>query len=367
MFETLLQPFACKSLKLSNRFLMAPMSRYFAPGGTPGQDIADYYRRRVDGGVAGVITEGVAIDAPGSVAADTVPHFYGERALAGWRKVVEDVHAAGGAFIPQLWHVGWCTDFNYPDSPHGELVSPSGLVGADMPGGREMTDADIADVIASFARAAEDAVAIGCDAIELHGAHGYLFDQFFWDVTNRRADGWGGADIAARARFAVETVKAIRRAVGDELAIIFRVSQWKVYDYDARLARDPAELEAWLTPIADAGVDIFHASERRFWEPTFEGSDRNLAGWIKAVTARPTITVGSIGLSRDLMADFVEGTSHPETERLADLERRFDRGDFDLVAVGRALLSDPEWLQRVLTGNLAALKPYNLDTKTQLY
>lgn len=236
-----------------------------------------------------------------------------------------------------------------------------------MPGGREMSESDIADVIASFARGARDAVALGCDAIELHGAHGYIFDQFFWDVTNKRTDRYGGSDIADRARFAAETVAAIRREVGDDLAVIFRISQWKVYDYDARLARDPAELERWLAPLVDAGVDIFHASERRFWEPSFEGSDFNLAGWVKSVTGLPTITVGSIGLSRDLMADFVEGTSHPEVERLQDLERRFERGDFDLVAVGRALLSDPQWLQLVRAGNFAGLKPYSLATKDELY
>ena len=367
MLGSLLIPFECKSLKLTNRFVMAPMSRYFAPGGTPGQDIADYYRRRVEGGVAGVITEGVAVDAPGSVAADSIPHFHGESAMQGWRQVVDDVHQAGGAFIPQLWHVGGCTDFNFPDSPHDPLLSPSGLVGADIAGGRAMTEEDIADVVASFARAAKDAVKIGCDAVELHGAHGYLFDQFFWDVTNKRTDRYGGLDIATRARFAAETVAAIREAVGPQLAIIFRISQWKVYDYEARLARDPRELESWLAPLVDAGVDIFHASERRFWEPTFEGSDLNLAGWVKAVTACPTITVGSIGLSRDLMADFVDGISQPEIEKLDELRRRFERGDFDLVAVGRALLSDPQWLHKVLTNDLSDLKPYTLVTKDLLY
>jgi 2,4-dienoyl-CoA reductase-like NADH-dependent reductase (Old Yellow Enzyme family) len=367
MFDTLITPFACKSLRLGNRFLMAPMSRYFAPGGIPGPDIADYYRRRIDGGVAGVITEGVAIDVPGSVAADTVPDFHGEAALAGWRKVADDVHAAGGAFIPQLWHVGGCIDFNFPDAVHPPLKSPSGLVGPAMEGGLVMSDEDIADVIASFTRAARDAAALGCDAIELHGAHGYLFDQFFWDVTNRRTDRYGGADIAARSRFAADTVAAIRAEVGPDLAIMFRISQWKVYDYEAKLARNAAEMEQWLAPLVDAGVDIIHASDRRFWEPAFEGSDLNLAGWAKKVTGLPTVTVGSVGLSRDLMADFVEGTSHPEIERFHDLERRFDRGDFDLVAVGRALLSDPQWLLKVRGGQFADLKPYNLATKEELY
>jgi len=355
----LLTPFTCKSLRVRNRFAMAPMSRYFAPGGIPTQASVDYYRRRIDGGIGTVITEGTAIDRPGAVAADTIPVFHGNEPLAAWSRVIDAVHAAGGAFIPQLWHVGGCTDFNFPDSPHPPLESPSGWVGPDVPGGRVMSDSDIADVIASFARAAADAQRIGCDAIELHGAHGYLFDQFFWSVTNRRDDGYGGADIAARARFAVEVVAAIRRAVGPDYALIFRLSQWKVYDYDARIAHTPRELERWVGPLAEAGVDLFHCSDRRFWQPTFEGSDLNLAGWTRKVTGKPTMTVGSVGLSRDLMADFAEGESHPALERLDELVRRFERGDFDMVAIGRVLLADPLWLDKVLSGRIDELAAYS--------
>lgn len=367
MIETLFTPFECKSLKLANRVLMAPMSRYFSPAGIPGDDVAAYYRRRIDGGVAGVITEGVAVDASGSVAADTIPRFYGDAALAGWNKTIESVHAAGGAFIPQLWHVGGCTDFNHPDSPHDPLKSPSGYVGAEIEGGAPMTDEDIADAIASFARGAADAKRIGCDAIELHGGHGYLFDQFFWDVTNRRSDKYGGSDIADRVRFAVDVIRATREAVGSDYAVVFRLSQWKVYDYEAKIARDPQELERWLAPLADAGVDIFHCSERRFWEPTFAGSDLNLAGWAKKVTGKPTITVGSVALDRDLMADFVDGVSTPTLGKLEELAQRFDRGEFDLVAVGRPLLSDPEWLEKVRAGRLSELKPYSKDALETLY
>ncbi len=367
MIETLFTPFECKSLKLANRVLMAPMSRYFSPAGIPGDDVAAYYRRRIEGGVAGVITEGVAIDASGSVAADTIPRFYGDAALKGWGKTIESVHAAGGAFIPQLWHVGGCTDFNYPDSPHDPLKSPSGYVGAEIEGGAPMTDEDIADAIASFARGAADAKRIGCDAIEMHGGHGYLFDQFFWDVTNRRSDQYGGSDIADRVRFGVDVVRATREAVGSDYAIVFRLSQWKVYDYEAKIARDPQELERWLAPLADAGVDIFHCSERRFWEPTFAGSDLNLAGWAKKVTGKPTITVGSVALDRDLMADFVDGVSSPTLGKLEELAQRFDRGEFDLVAVGRPLLSDPEWLEKVRAGRLSELKPYSKQALETLY
>lgn len=365
--DSLMKPFECKSFKVQNRLMMAPMSRYFAPGGLLTQASVDYYRRRIEGGLGSVISEAVAIDRPGSVAADTVPHFYGDEALAMWARVREDCRKAGGAFIPQLWHVGGCEDFNYPDSPHPPLESPSGLVGPDIAGGREMTQADIDGVIASFVRAARDAQRIGCEAIELHGAHGYLFDQFFWDVTNKRADRYGGPDIADRVRFAAETVAAIRQAVGPDLTIIFRISQWKTYMYEAKIAENPQDLERWLTPLTLAGVDIFHCSERRFWEPAFADGDYNLAGWTKKVTGKPTITVGSVGLNRDLMADFVEGESAPALQSLDELTRRFDRGDFDLAAIGRVVLNDPNWLQKVQEGRVAELQPYSRENMDKLY
>lgn len=368
LLDPFFTPFKCKSLKLANRFMMAPMSRYFAPGGVLSQESADYYRRRIEGGVGAVITEAVAIDRPGSVAADTVPRFFGNEALAAWDRARAGVQSAGGAMIPQLWHVGGCTDFNFPDSPHDPLESPSGLVGPGIEGGRVMTAQDVEAVIASFVRGALDAQRLGFDAVELHGAHGYLFDQFFWEVTNRRDDRYGGPDIAARVRFAAETVAAIRAATGPDFAIIFRVSQWKTYLYEAKIATTPAELERWLTPLANAGVDIFHCSERRFWETAFpQEGDRNLAGWAKHITGKPTITVGSVGLDRDLMQDFVDGQSVPTLKSLDELARRFDRGDFDLVALGRVLLADPNWLVKVRGGAVDQLKPYSRECMNTLY
>lgn len=360
LLDPLFTPFECKSLRIANRFLMAPMSRYFAPGGILTAESVDYYRRRIEGGVGAVITEGVGIDRPGSVATDTIPVFYGDDGLAAWDRARREVQAAGGAIIPQLWHVGGCEDFNFPDAPHPPLESPSGIVGPDVAGGRVMTARDIDEVIAAFVRGACDAQRLGFDAIELHGAHGYLFDQFFWDVTNRRDDRFGGPGIAERVRFAVETVAAIRSAVGPDLAISFRLSQWKTYLYDAKIARTPAELEQWLVPLSEAGVDIFHCSERRFWEPAYpESGDLNLAGWAKRLTGKPTITVGSVGLDRDLMEDFVAGQSVPALQSLDELARRFDRGDFDLVAIGRALLADPNWLVKIRKGAVNELLPYS--------
>src|SRR5699024_5856978 len=111
-----------------------------------------------------------------------------------------------------------------------------------------------------------------------------LFDQFFWSATNQRGDQYGGTSLASRTRFAVEAIKAAREAVGPDFTLIFRLSQWKAYFYDVKLAEDPALLSEWIGPLVDAGVDIFDCSQRRYWEPEFEGSPLNLAGWIKKIS-----------------------------------------------------------------------------------
>src|SRR4029453_6353015 len=155
----------------------------------------------------------------------------------------------------------------------------------------------------------------------------------------------GGATLPERSRFAVEAVKAVRAAVGEEFVVLLRLSQWKQQDFAVKLAKTPEEMETWLTPLADAGVDIFHCSQRRFWQPEFEGSDLNFAGWAKKLTGKATITVGSVGLSGAFIGAFQGGSSHPSSldERL----RRFGRGNIDLVAVARAILSDPQWPTKI--------------------
>ena len=200
--------------------------------------------------------------------------------------------------------------------------------------------------IDAFAQAALAAKRLGFDCIELHGAHGYLIGQFFWEQTNHRTDEFGGQTLGERTHFATEIIKAIRKAVGPELAILIRLSQWKGQDYSARMAYTAGEMEAWLQPLAEAGADIFHCSNRRFWQPEFDGSDLNFAGWAKKITGQPTITVGSVGLSNDFLGAFTKGEG-AQTQDLTELMRRYDRGDFDLVAVGRALLQDPQWVQKV--------------------
>ena len=362
--EALFQPFSFKGLKLPNRIVMAPMTRGFSPGGDPTEDVAGYYARRAAAEVGLIISEGTGVERPASLNGANYPRFYGEQALAGWKRVIDAVHAAGGMMAPQLWHVG-AVPPSYGDGPPLDAYeSPSGLTGPDKPLGKAMSDEDVADTIAAFARAAADAKRLGFDALELHGAHGYLIDQFFWTGANRRKDGFDGPTIGERGRFAAEIVRAVRAAVGPDFPVILRVSQWKQQDYAARLAETPQELGAWLQPLVDAGADILHCSQRRFWEPEFEGSDLNFAGWAKKVTGAPTIAVGSVGLSGEFLAAFKGEGSQPAS--LDELLRRLDRGDFDLVAVGRALLQDPQWAVKVHAGRVAELMNFERSAMASL-
>jgi 2,4-dienoyl-CoA reductase-like NADH-dependent reductase (Old Yellow Enzyme family) len=353
------QPFRLKSLTLKNRIVMAPMTRSFSPGGVPTVKVADYYARRAEGEVGLILSEGTVVDRPASSYDANIPQFYGQKPLAGWKAVIDKVHSAGGVMAPQLWHVGVVA----PDAsgwlPPTPFEGPSGYVAPGKIGGVAMTELDIAKTIGAFAQAAASAKVLGFNAVEIHGAHGYLIDQFFWHPTNQRTDGYGGDTLVERSRFAVEIIRAVRKAVGPDFPISLRISQWKLQDYAAKLATTPQEMEAWLTPLAEAGVDIFHCSQRRFWEPEFDGSDLNFAGWAKKLTGKTTITVGSIGLSGDFLAAFQGETAMPRS--LDELLRRFDRGDFDLVAVGRPLLADPDWAQKIHDGRTSELRDFSKE------
>ena len=358
--DPLFRPWQYKALHLANRVVMAPMTRSMSPGGVPGAQVAAYYRRRAAAGVGLIITEGTTINRPGASGDAAIPNFHAPASLAGWARVVEQVHQAGGKIAPQLWHQGMARQAGTGPHPEAASEGPSGLSATGENLGTAMAEADIAATVEAFAEAAGQAQALGFDAVELHGAHGYLIDQFFWAGSNKRTDGYGG-DLAQRTRFGAEVIRAVRLRVGPEFPIIFRFSQWKLQDYEARLAQTAEELARFLKPLTEAGVDIFHCSTRRFWEPEFQGSNLNLAGWTKQLTGHPTITVGSVGLQGD---DFIRGfRAKPDTlteiADLRELDQRLANDEFDLVAVGRALLQDPAWAEKIREGRTGELEAFS--------
>ncbi|MGE2727966.1 12-oxophytodienoate reductase [Mycolicibacterium vaccae] len=355
--QDLFTPLTVRSLTMPNRFAMAPMTRQASPDGVPGRDVAEYYRRRAAGEVGLIITEGVRLPDPAAGYPFSIPTIAGEEVLAGWRRVVDAVHHEGGTIAAQLWHQGVGRD----DADGVVVLSPSGVDGNGNPKGRALETDELPALAQQFAQAAATAREVGFDAIELHGAHGYLLDQFFWDKTNLRTDGYGGS-LSERTRFPAEVVAAVRAAVGPDYPVILRFSQWKGTDYNASIAADPIELQELLGPLIDAGVDMFHPSTRRHYLPGFPDADptMSLAGWTKKVTGVPVIAVGSVGLETQFRSEKPGQVIAP-----ADLDRlveQFDAGEFDVVALGRALLADPGWVHRLRTGTIDGFAGYDPAT-----
>src|ERR1700712_1988746 len=167
--EPLFKPLRVGGLELSNRFGMSPMTRYFSPDGVPSEGVAAYYRRRAEGGVGLIITEGTHPDHAVSHNRATTPHFYGESALAAWRKVVDEVHAGGGKIFPQLWHCGALRSREQTANPDVQSLGPSDSYPLSNVTPRAMTEAEVADVIEAFASAAADAKRVGFDGVAIHG------------------------------------------------------------------------------------------------------------------------------------------------------------------------------------------------------
>jgi len=356
------RPMRFGAAELRNRIVMAPMTRQRSPGGVPGRDVAAYYRRRAEGGVGMVVSEGTFIDHEGAACYQNVPHFFGAEALAGWREVLRGVHDAGALMVPQLWHVGSYRRLGMAPDPAVPGFAPSALREGDAEVVRAMDEADIRAVAASYARGAAAARELGFDGVAIHGAHGYLADQFLWTRDNRRADGYGG-DLVARCRFAVEVVRAMRAAAGPGFPIVFRFSQWKQDDYDARIAETPDELATILGALAGAGVDVFDASTRRFWAPAFAGSPDSLAAWTRRLSGRLAMAVGCVGLDQPHQSK-VYRTKDNVAAEVTDVDhvvQAMARGDFDLVCVGRALLADPDWPRKVRAGDFGAIRPFRHD------
>lgn len=360
--EVLFRPFDHPKLQLANRIAMAPMTRQFSPNGIPDENVEKYYRRRAEGGVGLIITEGTTVPHKAASSGVQIPCFHGD-ALEGWEKVVKSVHAAGGKIAPQLWHVGSIRKPGEGPHPDYPSATPSGLLGPGKKVLEPLSTAEIDELIAAYAQAASDAVRLGFDAIELHGAHGYLIDNFFWEGTNQRDDKYGGS-LVNRTRFAVEIMQAIRAEIGDDFPMILRFSQWKQQDFDFKLAQNPAELEQFLTPLSDAGVDIFHCSTRRFWETEFEGSSLNLAGWVKKITGKPTISVGSVSLTEEFVATYRDGSA--EVAGIDELITRMEDDEFDLIAVGRALLANPDWANKVKNNEMDSIETFRKEQLTEL-
>ena len=358
----LFESYKLKNITLRNRIAMAPMTRSQSPGGIPTNDVVEYYKRRAKAEVGLIITEGVEVSHEASSAYPNVPRLDSEEARDGWKKVVEGIKENNGHVIAQLWHCGGFRKLGMGPNPEVPGHTASGLVRPGKRVAHAMTTQDIEETVDAYASDAKICEDIGFDGVEIHGAHGYLIDNFLWNGTNDRDDNFGGS-IETRSNLATSITKAIRSNVSDEFIVGLRFSQWKQQDYSARLATNPGDLQKVLSGPCDAGLDYLHSSMRRFWESEFEGSKENLAYWTKKLTGLPTISVGSVGLD----SDFIDMSAPASPTNIDMAIRDISNEKYDMVAVGRALLADHEWVIKMKEGRVNDVIPYTQEALYKLY
>ena len=359
MADPLFAPYDAGRLQLRNRVVMPAMQRGFCREGAPTADMIEYLRQRAAGGVALIISESCAVDHPSATGQAQAARL-NAHSKPMWARCIEAVHAEGASMFMQLWHEGALRE-----TADGQTLGPSGLAHAGRRNGRAATTRELEEIRDSFIRAARDAAEIGADGVELHACHGYFLDQCLWDETNRRDDRYGGASLFERSTLHREIVEGIRDACPENFVISFRFSQWKEVDYEAKVARQPADLAAMVQGLAAAGVDLLHASTRRFWLPEWPPDPRGLAAWTKELSGLPVIAVGSVGLSNDVMTNLLDDIQpHQELDRSLQLMRAsLSRGEFDFIAIGRSLIGDPNWLLKVQRGDLETIRTF---TKSDL-
>lgn len=364
----LFNPIRLRGLELPNRIQMAPMTRSFCgDAGVPTPQVAAYYTRRARAGL--IVTEGTVVNMAEARGYLGIPGLCTDAQEAGWRAVTEAVHGAGGRISVQLWHCGplchsRATGGVLPQAPSSvtpqgayvDALDPSthdGHLSYEVP--RAMTSADIDRVVGEFAAAARRAVRAGFDAIDIHGAHGYLLSAFMNPDSNRRADRYGGS-VANRARLAVEIVAAVRETIPDGMPLEIRLSQHAVNDYEAITWPTPDDYATVLGLLENAGADVIHASANRLGQPGFSGQDGSLATWTRQLCGLKVVAVGGITHSTTIGESF-GGTDTAVTDP-AEAAAAIDAQECDMVSVGRAMIANPDWMEKVTAGHWQKLQPF---------
>ena len=343
MSTSLYSSFTLGSLSLPNRVVMAPMTRSRAIGGVANDLMVAYYAARADAGL--LITEGVS-PSPNGLGYARIPGMYTEAQAQRWRAVTDAVHARGGHIFLQLMDTGRVGHpANLPEG--GRILAPSavaapGEMWTDSSGMQPhpvpeaMNEADIAAAIASYAHAATLAVKAGFDGVELHGANGYLIDQFLNTASNQRTDRWGGT-VENRVRFAVEVAKAVTAAIGAH-RVGLRVSPYGAFNGSAPDAEMDAlylELVRQVNPLGLAYIHIVDHS---------------------AMGAPAVSATLKAAIRANFKGTYILSGGYDRATADADLAA----GKGDLVAFGRPFLSNPSLVQKLQTG--AALTPPDYTT-----
>jgi N-ethylmaleimide reductase len=338
--KTLFEPYTLGSLSLSNRIVMAPLTRNRAGAGlVPSRFAADYYAQRASAGL--IITEATQVSRQAQGYQDT-PGLYTPEQIAGWRKVTDAVHAKGGRIFVQLWHVGRVSHVDLHD---GEApVAPSAIRAetktfvnngfADVSEPRALEAEEIPGIVEDFRKAAANAIAAGFDGVEVHGANGYLLDQFLRETANVRTDAYGGS-VENRARLLIEVTAAVAKEIGAQRTGVR------------------------LSPVSPASGIVPSGNEQPQFNHVVEALDGLGIAYIHVVE-------GAIGGPRDATPfDFAALRQRFRNTYIAnngyDLElakSRLSEGNADLFAFGHHFIANPDLVERLKSGApLAQMNP----------
>ena len=320
-------------LTLQNRLVMAPMTRSRATGNIPNELMAEYYAQRATAGL--IVTEGTS-PSPNGLGYARIPGIFSAAQVAGWQRIADAVHAQGAKIFVQLMHTGRVShELNLPAG--GRVLAPSAVAAAgemytDAEGMKPnavpqaMTDADISTTIKEFAQAAENAVAAGCDGVELHAANGYLLEQFIRPNSNRRTDRYGGS-IENRARFVLEIAEAAIVAIGKDKVGI-RLSPFGVFN-DMPLYDAMEDDYAWLAQQLDMrGLAYIHLVDH------------------SAMGAPPVPDSIKAAFRSAFKGTLILSGGYDAARAESDLAA----GKCNLVAVGRPFLANPDLVARWKNG-----------------
>lgn len=342
-------------ITLKNRMVMAPVPTGFIENRIPTDKNIVFYGERAKS--VGLIIAGVInINHETAPNHEKTPNIHTEREIESWKKITDYVHFNNGKIVAQIWHSGSYRKFCIKNA---DVTTPSGIIN-NQKIGVPMSKLEIEDIIFKFSETALNVKKAGFDGVEIHGAHGGLIHDFFCSETNKRIDDYG---ILNRTLFAEKIISACRKVVGELFPIFLRISNFKMYDKTSKLADSPEEFEKFIVPLSNIGVDIFDCSSLRFTDNAFNGYYGSLAYWTKKYTDRATINVGCVGSEKPFLSEtstiIQKISKQPEAliKECADSNvRLFNRdvlcsnienNEFDLIAIGRPLLNDANWLNKI--------------------
>ena len=329
--EKLFTPFTIKNFTLKNRIGVAPMTRMSAAADSiPRQDVFDFLIRRAKKGASIVYTEAIVTDYESAQGYPGQARILTQPQIDAWKPVVKAIQKEGALAIMQMFH---CGRMAWPEvNPANRSIAPSPITpkqdnpmtGVPYPVPEAMSLFDIEHVIAGFVETAKGAIEAGFDGIEIHGAHGYLINQFLSPYSNQRSDEYGGS-VENRYRFAHEVIQAVHQVIPDDRLLVVRISNWGVADMEVSLFDTKEEYQELIKLFSKEPIDAISVSTYEYQQKTF-GSNKNMAQLTREATDLPVMICGGI-YDRVSAEDALQ--------------------DADIVLSGKSLLLNSNWVEDV--------------------